>query len=333
MKSVRDRRSSDEERLESLDDLNDLGALGARAVALFLERDLVRRRKDAGKGEGSLLKDFEKRAKALMKARLSSKVLAQIQADRTIILQLARGSNLTKDAIHAQSDPALARLETQLTVTTNQVWDVDEPLFESFVEVLDLMVAERDLHQRFVSSLEVLQDAGEHSLLKRLKQPEDPESFEPGLLAALNHIARHTTPMTSKDRKALAANAVLEDGLLAEERKGCLRLDWIRIYLGLNALRIDAKLCAAGRDHSKDMQDEGFFAHESPVAGKETPWKRAANFGTSASGENIAAGAGDGESAIRMWWYSPGHHKNMLGGHMRQGLGRTGSHWTQLFGG
>lgn len=333
MKRVRDRRSSEQERLEALDELNELGSLGARACALYLERDLPRRRKGALKAEAALLKDFEARAKALMKERLNAQVMAQIEADRASILKLARGPKLTKDAIHGQSDPALARLEEQLRLSTNQVWDVEEPLFEDFVEVLDQMVAERDLYERWLASLEVLEEEGQKSLLKRLKRPANPEPFEPALLDDLKHLARHTTPMTSRDRKVLAANAIVQEGVLPEERLGCLRLDWIRIYLGLNALRIDPKLCDAGRDHSKDMRDLKFFAHDSPVEGKETPWKRAANFGTSASGENIAAGASNGESAIRMWWYSPGHHKNMLGGHVRQSLGQTGSHWTQLFGG
>ena len=74
------------------------------------------------------------------------------------------------------------------------------------------------------------------------------------------------------------------------------------------------------------------FAHESPVEGKRTPWDRAARFGTSASGENIAGGQTTGAGANLGWWYSPGHHKNMLGGFGRVGLGRSGELWTQMFG-
>jgi uncharacterized protein YkwD len=81
------------------------------------------------------------------------------------------------------------------------------------------------------------------------------------------------------------------------------------------------------------MATLNFFAHESPVAGKKTPWDRAAKFGTSASGENIAMGARSGPASIWMWWYSPGHLKNMTnGGHNRIGLGQNGVYWTQLFG-
>jgi uncharacterized protein YkwD len=80
------------------------------------------------------------------------------------------------------------------------------------------------------------------------------------------------------------------------------------------------------------MCREGFFAHESPVSGRETPWKRAQAAGTTASAENIAAGTDSGGGAVQMWWHSPGHHKNMLGGQPRTGLGRYERHWTQLFG-
>ena len=118
-----------------------------------------------------------------------------------------------------------------------------------------------------------------------------------------------------------------------EEHLGTLELNRLRYLLGLSLVRIDPKLSDAARDHSKDMTNVGFFSHTSPVSGKRRFGQRAANFGTSASAENIAAGQRTGPGAIRAWWYSPGHHKNMLGGHGRTGLGQHGSMWTQMFGG
>ena len=111
-----------------------------------------------------------------------------------------------------------------------------------------------------------------------------------------------------------------------------MALNLTRNLLGLNALSIDLKLCAAARDHSADMQRLKFFAHESPVAGKKTPWDRAKNFGTTASGENIMMGVRDGKAANLGWFHSPGHHKNMLGNHNRVGMGLTGAHFTELLG-
>lgn len=124
-----------------------------------------------------------------------------------------------------------------------------------------------------------------------------------------------------------------KENIPADERKGIREVNEWRLLLGLNALLIDSKLCDASRGHSEDMAKNNFFAHESPIAGKKTPWDRAANEGTKASGENIYMGSTSPASANKGWFYSPGHHKNMFkGSHKRIGLGRYGSHWTQMFG-
>jgi uncharacterized protein YkwD len=103
-------------------------------------------------------------------------------------------------------------------------------------------------------------------------------------------------------------------------------------YVGLNALVLDPKLCTASRDHSQDMKEKNFFAHNSPVPGKESPWQRAKLAGTTASAENIYSGGSNPSGANKGWFFSPGHHKNMFGGHRRIGLGHYGGRWTQMFG-
>lgn len=118
-----------------------------------------------------------------------------------------------------------------------------------------------------------------------------------------------------------------------EEVKGIEECNLWRLLVGLNACLLDPSLCEAARDHSKDMAEKGFFAHDSPVPGKTTPWDRAARFGTSASGENIFMGSASAHAANSGWFYSPGHHKNMFSpGQNRVGLGQHGNHWTQMFG-
>lgn len=137
------------------------------------------------------------------------------------------------------------------------------------------------------------------------------------------------------DLRVLAQNRKIaeDDEVPVAEARGIEECNEWRMLVGLSALVIDPKLCAAARDHSKDMQEKGFFAHESPVPGKNTPWDRAKNFGTAASAENIYMGSGDPHGANTGWFYSPGHHKNMFNpGQIRIGLGNTGSHWTQMFG-
>lgn len=135
--------------------------------------------------------------------------------------------------------------------------------------------------------------------------------------------------------KILASNrkTVEKDEVPADEALGIEECNLWRLYLGLSALEIDPKLCDAARDHSKDMAEQKFFAHDSPVKGKTTPWDRASNFNTTASGENIYMGSTNPHGANTGWFYSPGHHKNMFNAAQKRiGLGRFGRHWTQMFG-
>ena len=79
------------------------------------------------------------------------------------------------------------------------------------------------------------------------------------------------------------------------------------------------------------MAEHKFFAHTSPIKGKESPWDRAMNFNTTARSENIAIN-GSVEGANKAWFHSPGHHKNMFRGNLTYiGLGISGRHYTQLF--
>ncbi|YCM42601.1 CAP domain-containing protein [Verrucomicrobiaceae bacterium 227] len=124
-----------------------------------------------------------------------------------------------------------------------------------------------------------------------------------------------------------------KDKVPVKEREGVREVNEWRLLLGLNALVLDPKLCDASRGHSEDMATVGFFAHESPVPGKKSPWDRASKAGTKASGENIYMGSENPAGANKGWFYSPGHHKNMFGAkHSRIGLGQYGRHWTQMFG-
>jgi uncharacterized protein YkwD len=161
---------------------------------------------------------------------------------------------------------------------------------------------------------------------------QPPPTFEKYLEGEEEMAAKMVMPMDDAARAVLAENAKIIGQIDTEEGRAILACNLTRQLLGLSALKIDLKLCAAARDHSKDMATLNFFAHESPVPGKKTPWDRAKNFDTTASGENIAAGYSDGNAANQGWFHSPGHHKNMLGGHKRIGLGVHGSHYTEMFG-
>ncbi|MBK1828676.1 CAP domain-containing protein [Haloferula rosea] len=108
-----------------------------------------------------------------------------------------------------------------------------------------------------------------------------------------------------------------------------------RAVLGLPPLRIEEKLSAAAEGHSKDMARLGFFAHESPVPEKKTPWDRArkAGFQGQASGENIFMGSTSPQAAYNGWFASDGHRFIMMAsGPNVIGVGIAGKHWTMMTG-
>lgn len=138
---------------------------------------------------------------------------------------------------------------------------------------------------------------------------------------------------TKQEAEIVANNIKYREELSADEAQAIDEANRRRMILGLNPLSIDMKLVACSRDHSNDMIKHSFFAHNSPVEGKTTPWDRAKNFGTNASGENIAAGYANGMDVTLGWWRSPGHLKNMMGkGHKRIAVGQENKHYTQMFG-
>jgi len=108
-----------------------------------------------------------------------------------------------------------------------------------------------------------------------------------------------------------------------------------RAILGLPPLRIEEKLSAAAEGHSKDMARLGFFAHESPVPEKKSPWDRAkkAGFEGRASGENIFMGSTNPQAAYNGWFGSDGHRFIMMAsGPNVIGVGIAGKHWTMMTG-
>ncbi len=141
----------------------------------------------------------------------------------------------------------------------------------------------------------------------------------------------HTNPAAKRVLEANAAMAAKKE-VPANEAEGVRDLNEMRMLLGLAPCLLDPKLCNAARDHSKDMATQKFFAHESPVPGKKTPWDRAKLTGTTASAENIAMGMKTPQEANHGWFLSPGHHVNMFGDYARVGIGRHDVYWTQMFG-
>ncbi|MFM7107368.1 MAG: CAP domain-containing protein [Planctomycetaceae bacterium] len=288
--------------------------------------DAVAKLATAARGELARLRQpyaarFQRAAAEVLKARRREGGGAAEVADlRKTILDVAADEGLTKETIVARSDPALARLELLFAVTPAEVLAADATLAADRAALLAL----NDVLLRCAGAA----PAADH----RRVQDAAAERFARDLVAAEEFGCLLAGPVTPADRQVLTANAGLARDLDPEEARGVVRLNVIRVLAGLPAQAIDAKLVAACRVHSRDMDERGFFDHESPVSGRETPWRRAEAAGTSASAENIFSGSDSGTAAIEAWWHSPGHHRNMLGRQPRTGLGRWKGFWTQLFG-
>lgn len=138
--------------------------------------------------------------------------------------------------------------------------------------------------------------------------------------------------LQKRDYKIMSDNAAVRDTVPAGEYQQAWITNLYRMLMGKAPLKLNPKLCAAARDHCKDMVEKDFFDHVSPVPGKRTVGDRARLQGASAGGENIHMGSTAADGAFWSWFGSLGHHKNMLGDYAEIGVGNHQKHWTQMFG-
>ncbi len=299
-------------------------------ASIALSDQLASRKKKHDRAAADLQRELGKNVTAVVKTRIG-KGLESAAAVRSKALAISRRDGLTKGQIETELDPLVAQIEqwvlpTKAELETRALVDAKQAVLAQRVDLQKLY----RLYADCTSGLELHPDAEKHFL----KYPVPPLPPSPDSITDETTVwTLMALPLSERDRSTLTANEVLRPVIDAEEFAGTTALQRTRFLLGLPLLRLDEKLSAAARDHSTDMVSLGFFAHESPVAGKRSPGDRAANFGTSGGAENIANGQGAGAGAIRAWWYSPGHHRNMLGDHGRTGLGRHEQTWTQMFGG
>ncbi len=293
-------------------------ALGAEPIARMM--DLVT--KDIEPWLRKYRENFTRRAVVLMRDKLKTVKIDEVQDLRGTVLALAKIEALTKEQIVTDADPAMARLEELLLMDRVAI-----------LAAAPELQTQRDALQETGGLWEKLAVTQYAALPADDSKPSQPPSFAEHILREEDLAVRLAGPIDDMVRRVLAYNTTQEQQMDPAEARCTLELNLMRILLGLNALAFDKQLLAAARDHSTDMEKHKFFAHESPVAGKKTPWDRAKNFGTSTSGENIYMGRKDGHSAHIAWFHSPGHFKNQLGaGHKRVGVGRHNRHWTELFG-
>ena len=264
---------------------------------------------------------FCEQTEIIAKKRMGTVDTEEVARLRQTVLGLQDRPDFSKETIIAHGDPAIKRLAEIFLVAPAEVLTRSKALRSERPKLQDLGVLWQIcmVYQHRLSP-----DDG--------NKPKQPPAFEKYLQSEEELAVGLAAPMPAEARQILILNTRPSAQLDTEEARGILALNLTRNLLGLTPLRIDLKLSAAARDHSKDMRTLNFFAHDSPVPGKETPWERAKRFGTTASGENIYYGSYDGQAANQAWFHSPLHLKNMLGDHTRVGIGRNGNHFTELFG-
>ena len=331
---LKSRKSEWFEKEGAMGSLMELGPEGQESLVLHLSRQLKKMESTHWRNRGALEKDFRLASARLAQGRLGKKGTLRLEAARGSLLRASRDKGLTKAMVKTICDPAVAAIVGILEITVLNVLDEEEDITTLLDSIEDTLEDHRLLHDYWIEAHGALLMA-EGKWQKRAEKrtpPADPGRHLEEMWGILHALAFEAEIMPPRDRGTLAFNEALFEQLQPGEAAGIRKLNILRIRAGIGAMRVDVKLCAAGRGHSKDMVEGGFFAHQSPVEGKKTPSARARLAGTSGGAENIAAGMDSGPGAIRAWWYSPGHHRNMMGNHGRTGLGRFESHWTQMFG-
>jgi uncharacterized protein YkwD len=128
-------------------------------------------------------------------------------------------------------------------------------------------------------------------------------------------------PAASASADRIVAAVRLEDDVAR-------RVNVVRRWHGLSALRESRGLTAAARRHSREMGLEGYFEHDS--ASGTAFWRRiehtygSRGFGRWEVGENISWNTGRARAAevVRQWMQSPAHRANLLSGAWQElGLG------------
>ncbi|MDP6546538.1 MAG: CAP domain-containing protein [Phycisphaerae bacterium] len=292
-----------EKRKAAADKLLELGPRGAKILRSIIASDLPRR-------VASYKKAFYNKARSIGLKKLAAADSKQTQAWQEQFKSLG---SITKETLRSKAGPAMDGLYKALVPTRQEVLEGSKALAARREEILamDTILTRSKVLLGAKSTIAVFP--------KTIEQQE-------------KLISLMCTYMPDAGRKSIEADLKQFTRMGFEEWHGFVHLNVVRMLLGLRPMRINLKLSAAALDHSKDMARHKFFNHTSPVAGKKTPWDRAARQGAKSNGECIAAGMSSGPGAIRCWFFSPGHHKLIMSRSSRVGIGGYSRKWTLMTG-
>ena len=327
------RADGDESRRRIADALHKLGGEAPSRLLRLLETELNAALRDYRRA-------FATEVAAAVRRLRQGEVAAEIDRHQGDILALQRDPGLTKDMIVRIADPAVQRLAELLTMDRDTILAGSPRLRAARDTLITLAQLGQTTAKRVPAAERRAARAAAGALPIAAARPANaadrlpaPAQLEQELSETEAALAMSATPMPEDALDVLMENRRIAAGLDPLEAELIEALNLLRLRAGMSPLAIDVNLSDAARDHGQDMVTLNFFAHTSPVPGKTTPWDRARNFGTSASGENIFHGSASPAAALKAWWYSPGHHQNMMNPRFRRiGVGRYHRHWTQMFG-
>ena len=90
------------------------------------------------------------------------------------------------------------------------------------------------------------------------------------------------------------------------------RMNAYRGEAGLPPLREDERLTRAAEDRMRDMEDLGYWSHESPSGISPFSWVIGRGYSYSSAAENLAAGFETVSLLVQSWMESRGHRDSIM---------------------
>ena len=117
------------------------------------------------------------------------------------------------------------------------------------------------------------------------------------------------------DRLTLALLLLIPPAAVAAEITPGAVVDSMNAYRAqahLPPLREDSRLDAAAAERMRDMEEQGYWAHESPEGRSPFVWLLPHGYAFRSAGENLACGFETNELLMTGWMESKGHRENIL---------------------
>ena len=164
----------------------------------------------------------------------------------------ALGDALTKEQLKGDGEAALKRLRELFTISLDELAKVQPALLKA--------------GQNAALATRVRALTKQKTVLKTRNgySESDLKQDEKRAISSVFFSNQQFERVMEANAKQAALKTVPQD-----EADGVRDLNELRMLVGLSPVLIDPKLHLASRDHSKDMVNHKFFAHDSPVKGRD----------------------------------------------------------------